>query len=251
MALDPSISLGVRGPDIQIQSPMQAIGQALTLRNLMAQGQMQQMQMQQEQLQLDQAQRLAQQRRDFGAYLQSKAAPQTPAGTPGTAAAPAGELDRGEMMRLFPDIAPAILKNMHDMTIGQLDEQVKRDTLAKNHIERISSAIGSAVDEPTKIAGLTKLFNAGDITQAELDRYRQLPYDSPVIKQLGDMALTRKDQLQAGLDAAEEARKNEVQAHNRVMYPSQEAEAVAKAGTAQAEQRTKQMLADANVLAPI
>jgi len=112
MALDPSISLGVRPPDIQIQSPMQAIGQALTLRNLMAQGQMQQMQMQQEQLQLDQAQRLAQQRRDFGAYLQSKAAPQTPAGTPGTAAAPAGELDRGEMMRLFPDIAPTILRHL-------------------------------------------------------------------------------------------------------------------------------------------
>src|SRR5262252_1202157 len=59
MAIDPSISLGVRvaQPDIQIQSPIQQAAQLMSLRDMMARQQMMPIQLQEAQLGLEQAQR--------------------------------------------------------------------------------------------------------------------------------------------------------------------------------------------------
>jgi hypothetical protein len=58
MAIDPSISLGVRPPQIaipEIQTPLERFGKILTLQNLMRQGQMGDIQLQTGQMQLEQA----------------------------------------------------------------------------------------------------------------------------------------------------------------------------------------------------
>ena len=87
MALDPSISLAVRPPDIpplQIVNPVQQFGQILSLRNLMTQGQSGQLELQSQALKLQQMQREMHEQQDYANFLKQSLNPggTAPAGTP-------------------------------------------------------------------------------------------------------------------------------------------------------------------------
>ena len=78
MALDPSISLAVRPPDIpplQIVNPVQQFGQILSLRNLMTQGQSGQLELQSQALKLQQMQREMQEQQDYANFLKQSLNP--------------------------------------------------------------------------------------------------------------------------------------------------------------------------------
>ena len=78
MALDPSISLAVRPPDIpplQIVNPVQQFGQILSLRNLMTQGQMGGLDIQAKTLAVQQMQREMQEQQDYANFLKQSLNP--------------------------------------------------------------------------------------------------------------------------------------------------------------------------------
>lgn len=85
MALDPSIALAYRPPQVNVDvpSPIQQFGQILSLRNLMQQGQTGQLELQTKMLQLQQIQQAVQERKNLADLFQN---PQTQ--TPSPAAAP-------------------------------------------------------------------------------------------------------------------------------------------------------------------
>src|SRR5215471_3020219 len=114
MAIDPSIALAVRSPQIaplEIQTPLEKFQKVLTLQSLMRQGQMGQMQLENEQLQLNQARQVAQERAGLAKYLTDLNAPQAPQAD-GTPAAPR-QLDYGYVMRNFSNVGPAFLEAQH------------------------------------------------------------------------------------------------------------------------------------------
>lgn len=173
MAIDPSIALGYRPPqvNIDIPSPIQQFGQVMSLRQMMDQSKVRQMQMQEAQMDLQQKQRDMQEKQALADFLtraqggaQSQPA-QTPAATPpgsaslgqmmtGTPSAPApsqqiGGLHIGEILRVAPNLGPAFIKTHLGLQQSEAEAQGKAYDAAAKKAEglgRIAVSIRDAKD---------------------------------------------------------------------------------------------------------
>src|SRR5215471_12868372 len=116
MAIDPSIALGVRVPqiDISIPSPIQRFATIMSLRDMMTRQQMGQMQLQEAGLQLQQAQQMAKERQAIADWYRQQPAPD--ANAPGGGVQP-WELTPEKIAQLHaiaPNLAPGLIKQNLD-----------------------------------------------------------------------------------------------------------------------------------------
>jgi hypothetical protein len=127
MAIDPSISLGFRPPQIaplEIQTPLERFGKILTLQNLMRQGEMGQLQLEQARTAAEQQKSLAKLMQDYYTGQQPTAAPVQPPIAPPAGAYVPGQLGASpgleSLGRTQPPIAPPV--SAGDTTLGGLPQ---------------------------------------------------------------------------------------------------------------------------------
>jgi len=274
MALDPSIALGVRPPQINIDvpSPIQQAATIMSLRDMMTRQQMGQTQLQQANLQLEQAQQMADERRRMAQYFanpqaatsgslapaqtltQPATTSTTPAAGPSSAAitptataanqwAFAGGLDPQEFIRRFPLTGPGIVKGYYDSLESSLKASHQNWQTQVDAIDRMSRNAQSIVDEPTKQAAILNSLKDGDITQDQARQLMNVRHDDPSWKSWTNRALDAKEFAANKIAEAKDARES------LQFYLAGLPEAISKAGQSQMTTSNMRLAQDAQALA--
>jgi len=282
MALDPSISLGVRPVQVpvDIPQPFQQLGQVLSLQGLMQQRQAGNLQLQQQMLQLQQAQRVAEEQKAIAALYgkwanapqPAAAPPQQPAGgsligyDPSTGAvtgsgAPAaaapqqapvdwtGGFDPNEVMRIAPTLGPGIIKQHYDALESAYKAAHEHATSQRDVMDLAARQVQGFTDEQSKNAGVMNAVQNGWMTPEEGRQWMAIPYGDPRWQGFMNRALDSKEYFSNQIAQAAEARAKVEEARKANLYGPQYAEAVSKANQANLTTQGMQRNQDASTLA--
>lgn len=187
MALNPNISLQVQPPQFaapQIASPLEQYQKVLTLRNLMAQGQLGQLNLEQTRLENQALQRTAADEQAARQLLSRPDAPTEPEiyGT------------------LGPKAGSAFLKAKADAEESRLKAMAER-------AGGMASRAGTILANPDVFVPTIMQAQAdGFLTPAQAREILKGGYNEGQIRQFADQALTRKQQIDAALDQAKATR---------------------------------------------
>lgn len=189
MALDPSIALGYRPPQINLDvpSPIQQMGQVLSLRGLMEQQQLRRMQIDQEQMQLDNLRQANAGEMEFRRRIG--------AGENLTEAQTQGLLGSQRAAALFKARA----------------ERTKEDALAQKaslenslkQVEGMSQLAAGIRDLPTRNAQVAKGLQLGFVTPQQAQTIVNSPYNQAEIDDLVKQGMAAKDRIKAELEQKE------------------------------------------------
>src|SRR5262245_9419344 len=207
MAIDPSISLGVRVPqfNFQMPSPIEQQGRLMTLRGLMDQQQLRQ-------LQIDQARQemaTAQQEREAAERFRSL---YTDPNNPPSAT---------DVYRTLGTKGAAVVKTQADIDKQNLDNAITR-------ANRFAQVANTVTDAPSRNRAVMQLMSEGVLSPQQARDITAQPFDLAATQQFARTAMTTAEQLNQKRNDAEEARK-------AALHPSQLAEAKAKASGAELE----------------
>jgi hypothetical protein len=227
MAIDPSISLGVRPPVIaplQIQNPLEQYGKVLTLRNLMQEQQSGQLGLQAQQLKLQQEQKGIQEDANIRQLYATNPNP-----------------SHAEIISTVgPVRGAALIKAQAE----QYEQQLKTNAAKA---ARIGQLAGSAVDAPTYKNAIMTAVTENLIPADHGRELAALDWNDPAtqaqVKQFQTQALSAEQQHTALLADLEEKRK-------AALAPGELAKSQAELATKQAESEQKQRQIEASTLAP-
>jgi hypothetical protein len=227
MAIDPSISLGVRPPVIQplqIQSPLEQYGKILSLRNLMTEQQSGQLGLQAQQLKLQQEQKGIQEDANIRQLYATNPNP-----------------SHAEIISTVgPVRGAALIKAQAE----QYEQQLKTNAAKA---ARIGQLAGSAVDAPTYKNAIMTAVTENLIPADHGRELAALDWNDPAtqaqVKQFQTQALSAEQQHTALLADLEEKRK-------AALAPGELAKSQAELAKSQAESELKQRQIEASTLAP-
>jgi len=187
MAIDPSISLGVRIPQINldIPSPIQQFGQMLSLRGLMEQQQLRKMQIAQEQMQLDALKTANAGQQEFRRRMM------------------AGE-------NLTPGQSYGILGSQQGSAFlkaqSEIEEQNLKTRVARS--QRLGSLAGSASDTPSFNRAILQAHSEGLFDDETARQMLAHGYNPKLIQQFQAQAMTALEQDTSRLKQLEYERAN-------------------------------------------
>lgn len=186
MAIDPSISLGIRPPQIaplQIQTPLDRYQKMLTLRHLMTQGQLGQMNLEQTRLENEALQRTSRDEQSLGSWMQQN---QRPDLTPQEIVT-ANPNPTGIKFATAWSAQKTAALNQHKAGLDVAFEEAKTDDRIYN----------SVTDDNSKLAALTELVRLKRIDGAQASQLAAIPFDSPEFKGIQQrVAAQSQDRLQ-------------------------------------------------------
>jgi hypothetical protein len=223
MAIDPSISLGIRPPVIpvpDIQSPLERFAKVLSLRNLMTQGESNQLGLQSQQLQLQQQQ---QQMSDEQKLRQLYTTNPNPTHAD-----------------IISTIGPQRAIPLIEAQSKQYEQQLKTNA---QKAARLGQLAGSAVDAPSYQNAIMTAVSEKLMDPEQGRQLSALKWDDPAtqaqVKQFQQQALTAEQQHAAALADAEEKRKTAL-----APYQLGEAQSKARQAALQDAGQTIQTLTD-------
>jgi len=238
MALDPSISLQVRPPappTVQIQSPLEQVGQVLSLRGLMQQGELRNLQMQQAQQEIAQQQREIQDQQNLATWVKQNQ------GRP--------DLTGQDIVTGNPNAAG--LKFATAWTAQKTAELTQHKAFLENAFEEARTddrIYNSVTDDKSKTAAVAELVRLKRIDGDMGAHLLAIPYDSPEFKGIQQrVAAQSLDRLQRINAAKAEVERQIAETTKSATIAGTQAESAKKIVDAAQAQRAQ----DAALLAPI
>ena len=203
---------------------------------------------------------------ETGASLSALMSPQpaAPAVTPGSAAAvapsigaaPAADPFAGlpstaDLIRVGGATGLAYAENIAKAKKTYYDNLEAQHNANKAQVTDLATIASRVHDEPTKLAAIADAFNRKLITPEVRDQLQSHPYDKQEWDGFQTQALDSLQRIEQARAAVNQKALEEKQAHERAMYPSEEAKATGDAAEAGSKALLSQHVTDAQALYPL